>query len=204
MWKLAERADRLLLAVRPLTIEGGRGSGYNNALDLVCQRLLRYYKWLQQQSINSSFRELIAFRLAILPGQKFDDLQRLTWRDQLLRWLQSNPDWGAFAVSSLLAEFQQVRDWAGLIETCRLLTIETTYVLTESEHMDLGEAYWHHAEELGDGELGQWAWEQAVSHFYEAKAKEHLQNMPAPFKEVGSNETQIDGARAISMPASAA
>ena len=121
-----------------------------------------------------------------------DDQWRWKWREKLGEWIRS---WSEsvssngrqirssqLAAHTMLGEMRTAEDWSDIVETCRLL-IEGGYTLTASDHLDLGEACWRHAQYLENGTFYQWMWQQAVSHFFMAKAIEHLRDLPAPCEE---------------------
>jgi hypothetical protein len=180
LWELAERIDWLLLAVRYLPLEAD--------LDLIALRgrLRAYYAWLARN--GGGLAELAQERQRLLDRPRGDDLQRRQFRDRILAWVvQHGPALAggpaAFAVHGLLAEYHAADDWQGLLEAARRLEREAGYTLTDADHLDLGEACWHHAAELGAGDRGRWVHARSLTHFYQAQADHHLAGLPSPWGE---------------------
>lgn len=120
--------------------------------------------------------------------KRLDDLRRLNWRGQVLSHVESHmPDSdqarNEFWVSALLAEFRRVSDWMGMIEADRLLRLRKTYSPTGSDHLDLGEAYWRQAQQLGAGALGQWSWDRAIARLRISAAAGSLDKLATPYQQ---------------------
>lgn len=196
IWPLIEQTDRFLMQVYYLNLhESQEQNGKcTDAIMTIRQRIKEYYLNIKE-CVDNALKGLISFRLDILSGKELADMKRLALRDNILL---SIPNWTAnknlnfsqFAVHALLNEFRRSHDWAGLIETWRLLEVDSQYTNCdcESNHLEVAEAWWHYAAELGPGTLGQWALQKAINHFYQAKAEDHLRYLPDPFKDAGSHD----------------
>jgi len=152
---------------------------------LLTERLGHYYRILHRNA--PELRGAIEYRIAMLEevpeelkgmreGQARDDLDRLRLRKQIVEWARRKPPGARFVLDGLLAEYQVERDSAGLIETCRQLGL-LDLKLSATGKVELGEAYYWYAYEIdptGQTPLSVWAFDQAVSHFFEAGAEVHL------------------------------
>ncbi|MCP4151220.1 MAG: hypothetical protein GY757_25985 [bacterium] len=87
------------------------------------------------------------------------------------------------AVRTLSLEYYLNRDWQGIIEFYRLLAVKNKYEPGTDDYIDLGEAYWQYAKELGAGPPGKWAANQSLKYYYRASGGEHLERYTTPFNE---------------------
>ncbi len=137
--------------------------------------------------------KLIDFRLEILAmvrvGIESIDLWLLKRRSQVIDIPTENVNGSGeknamylnLAVQTLTCEFLLNKDWPGIIEWYRLLTIKKSYEPGADDYLDLGESYWHYAKELGPGPLGEWATAQVLKYYYLARAENHLRDFIKPF-----------------------
>jgi hypothetical protein len=173
--ELTEYYERLLITMRRLNSAEGNEVDFesNEVFHEAVKRLKRYYRVLDQKTDDHSLKDMIVYRIESLEKPDADDVNRLGWRTLLLERVRDQERSELF-VHTLFTEFWIAEDWAGLIEVKRLLHLNTSYELTMSDHLNVGEAYFHYSIELGNGDLGRWCQEKAIRHFYQAKSKEHL------------------------------
>lgn len=106
------------------------------------------------------------------------DLRRLSTRESLLRWSGASVGRAEPGVVLILDDYRRADDWAGMLEAARQIMLRTGYPLTSHDHLELGEACWRHADELGAGLLLRWTCENAVGHFILGHCAEHLGSGP--------------------------
>lgn len=149
------------------------------------ERMRDYYTDLGRK--NPGFQRVITFRIELLKSPALDDLGRFRLRNEVLEWLESNPERGGFVFDGLLCAFRAARDHASLIEACRRFEARGRE-LSPAALLDLGEAWFWYALETdpsANSPLAVWALHEAASRFHECGAAVHLDAMSTAFRSGG-------------------
>lgn len=205
LWVIIEKSDLLCSRIKLLLyqLEGWEKNRYFKEFSKYCDklknRLQKYYKEIEERlsiagafpAAQDFFKELVIFRQLLfkkgignIGKKKTNDLWLLRRRSQIIgNSVPAGSNYLKFAVRTLSFEFIFNKDWLGIIEMYRLLSIKNDYEPNVDDYLDLGEAYWYYAKELGNSTLGNWALTQSFKYYYRAKAEKHLEKLACHLEE---------------------
>ena len=182
LWRRAARTARLLAARRALP-EASKSDSNEGIWSELQRRLVDDLNELRRRQPGAGWLSDLAAWWSKRENL-LDDVHRHDAREAVLRSAADQPSM-EIAVALLLDAYREAGDWAGMIETARRLGLASGRPLAAEDHREIGEAYWRHGDELGDGPLGDWTREKAIGRFLMGGCAEHLGGLPIRAKAEG-------------------